>query len=111
MEGRGRDEVTSFPKHHCQQYCSHALRCQSLMLRCWREAGRRCLHDPAHIWLSGLQEREDLRFAAFHLYTALAASATGKLTTFFRAEVEQTLGRLFLHLQDPSCAVSNVRTP
>ncbi|XP_032042107.1 maestro heat-like repeat-containing protein family member 2B [Aythya fuligula] len=52
-------------------------------------------------------EQEDLRFAAFHLYTALAACATGNLTTFFRAEVEQTLGRLFVHLQDPSCAVSN----
>ncbi|XP_068535426.1 protein maestro-like [Anas acuta] len=51
-------------------------------------------------------EQKELRFAAFNLYTALAAGTKGNLTTFFRAEVEQTLGRLFLHLQDPSCAVS-----
>eukprot|EP00075_Anas_platyrhynchos_P023219 XP_027312472.1 maestro heat-like repeat-containing protein family member 2B [Anas platyrhynchos] len=51
-------------------------------------------------------EQKELRFAAFHLYAALAAGAKGDLTTFFRAEVEQTLGRLFLHLQDPSYAVS-----
>ncbi|XP_040412413.1 protein maestro [Cygnus olor] len=53
-------------------------------------------------------EQEDLRFAAFSLYTALAAGAKDNLTTFFSREVEQILGSLFLHLQDPSCAVSSV---
>ncbi|KAM9193857.1 maestro heat-like repeat-containing protein family member 2B [Mergus octosetaceus] len=55
-------------------------------------------------------EQEDLRFAAFRLYAALAAGAKGNLTTFFRAEVEQTLGSLFLHLQDPSCAKGSLRS-
>ncbi|XP_066852657.1 maestro heat-like repeat-containing protein family member 2B [Anser cygnoides] len=53
-------------------------------------------------------KQEDLRFAAFSLYTALAAGAKDNLTTFFSGEVEQILGSLFLHLQDPSCAVSSV---